>query len=51
MDSLRLVKYGSASGEPVVYNDRLSGEDKYFRHFQISDEIYGGQRVVAAFCT
>ncbi|QHI70156.1 FG-GAP repeat domain-containing protein [Tichowtungia aerotolerans] len=38
--SLRLVQYDPATGQPIVYDETLSGDDKYFVPFRISPELY-----------
>lgn len=40
VDSLRLVQYDPASGEPLVFDETAQGDEKYFRPFRTSPELY-----------
>lgn len=38
--SLRLVEYDPATGQPIVQDEKRSGDERYFLPFRISPELY-----------
>lgn len=40
IDSMRVVQYDPETGAPIVFNESLSGEDRFFVPFQVSNNLY-----------
>ena len=41
IESMRLVQFNPKNGKPVVNNNKLKTEDKYFHSFRLNDDFYG----------
>ena len=40
LDSIRVVRTDPVSGEPLMFNKDLEGDEQYFVPFQVSDNLY-----------